>query len=182
MTEKDMTELSISFSRRTANNGRIDFGIRRTKKLKQVMHWVQDTERIAYKPSLNGYDQASLLSALTVAGERADVRKQLKERSDVNSKEASPGPLVSENKWVNWEPKFSNYLSTIIGMNGVPLSYVIGENESPDRVTNFVDFSEECIACAPLTGVIYQADCKTVHSSIVFLLQDKRQKTGSNQY
>ena len=31
LDEKDITELSDSFSRRTATNGRIDFGIRRTK-------------------------------------------------------------------------------------------------------------------------------------------------------
>ena len=87
-----------------------------------MMHWVQDSECIAYTPSINGNNQASLLTALTVVGERADVRKQLKERLDVEAKEASPGPLLSENKWRDWEPKFTNYLSTIIGMNCVPLS------------------------------------------------------------
>ena len=167
MNKKDVTELSASFSRRTTTNGKIDFGIRRTKKLMQLLHWVQDAARTSYAPSITGYTQASLLRAFSIAGERADVRKQLRDKSDVKAKEASPGALVSENKWTDWEPKFINYLSTMIGMNGIPLSYVIRDNDSPDRTSTFPDFSEECIACAPLTGVGFQADDKTVHQSIV---------------
>ena len=109
MNEKDVTELSASFSRRTNTNGRIAFGIRRTKKLMHLLHWVHDATRCSYSPSLDGYTQASFLAALSVAGERADVRCQIKEKSDVKAKEASPGPLISENKWTEWEPKFKNY-------------------------------------------------------------------------
>ena len=42
LTEKYITELSESFSRRTVQNDRINFGIRRTKRLKHMVHWVQD--------------------------------------------------------------------------------------------------------------------------------------------
>ena len=70
MNEKDVTELSASFSRRTTTNGKIDFGIRRTKKLMQLLHWVQDAARTSYAPSITGYTQASLLRAFSIAGER----------------------------------------------------------------------------------------------------------------
>ena len=55
MKEKDVTELSASFSRRTNANGRIAFGIRRTKKLMHLLHWVHDATRCSYSPSLDGY-------------------------------------------------------------------------------------------------------------------------------
>ena len=55
----------------------------------------------------------------------------------------------------------------MIGMNGVPLPYVVRGNDAPDRTSSFPDFSEECIACASLTGVRFQADDKTVHQSLV---------------
>ena len=42
LTEKDITYLSESFARRTAQNDRINFGIRRTKRMTQMMHWVHD--------------------------------------------------------------------------------------------------------------------------------------------
>jgi len=140
MKDKDVTELSTSFSRRTSANERIDFGIRQTNKLKHLVHWVQDAARTSYKASINKHDLVSILAALNVAGERADVRKQIREKSDVRAKEASPGPLVNENKWSDWEPKFLNYLSTIIGMNGVPLSYITRDNDAPDRESDYPDF------------------------------------------
>ena len=52
-------------------------------------------------------------------------------------------------------------------MNGVPLTYVTRVNEQPDHAKTFSDFSEEFIACAPLRGVSFQADDKTVHQPIV---------------
>ena len=38
LKEKDITEMSESFGRRTVTNGRIEFSIRRTKKLKFLVH------------------------------------------------------------------------------------------------------------------------------------------------
>ena len=73
LNEKDITELSDSFSRRTATNGRIDFGIRRTKRLKFMMHWVQDFYRVSMTPSTDGLDQVKFLAAITIAGQRAEV-------------------------------------------------------------------------------------------------------------
>ena len=79
------------------------------------------------------------------------------------AKVASPGPLMSENKWTDWEPKFVNYLSTMIGMDEFPLWYVIRDNGDPDRDGPYTNFTEEYIACAPLTGVGYKANRSTVH-------------------
>ena len=98
LNEKEVLELSTSFSRRTVANGKIDFGIRQTKKLIHFLHWVQDAARTLYTATTNGYVQANLLCALTESEERADVRQQLRLRSDVRAKEASPVPLVSKNK------------------------------------------------------------------------------------
>ena len=167
LTEKDVTELSESFARRTSQNDRINFGIRRTKRIKHMMHWVQDFYRVSSTPSTAGLNEDTFLAALTVAGERADVRKLLREQSDEKAKVASPGPLVSENKWIEWEPKFVNYLSTLIGMNGVPLSYVVRENDNPDQTGPHANFTEECIACAPLSGVGYDSDRSAVHQALV---------------
>ena len=167
LTEKDITELSESFGRRTVTNGRIDFGIRRTKRLKFMMHWVQDFYRVSMIPTTDGLDQATFLTAITVAGQRADVRKQMKDQQDEKAKVASPGPLISESKWTDWEPKFINYLSSLLGMNGIPLSYVIRENDQPDRIGPHANFTEECIACAPLTGVAYDSDRSAFHQALV---------------
>ena len=56
LTEKDITYLSNSFARRTIQNDRINFGIRRTKRLKQMVHWVQDFYRVSLKTPTAGLD------------------------------------------------------------------------------------------------------------------------------
>jgi hypothetical protein len=42
LSEKDITTMTSSFANRTANLGHIIFGTRRTKLLKDAIHWVQD--------------------------------------------------------------------------------------------------------------------------------------------
>ena len=58
LKEKDITDLNDSFDRRTQTNGRIDFGIRRTKKLKFMLHWAQDFARISHVPTIIGLTEA----------------------------------------------------------------------------------------------------------------------------
>ena len=72
--------------------------------------------------------------------------------------------LKDERKWPEWYPAFVNYLSTIPGVYGVPLSYIVHDNEAPDHVRDFAgDFTEEIIACAPLRGPKFRADARKVH-------------------
>ena len=52
-------------------------------------------------------------------------------------------------------------------MNGIPLSYVIHDNDAPDRIGPHTSFTEECISCSPLTGVAYKSDRSSVHQSLV---------------
>lgn len=111
---KDISALEEDYSRRTSTGGKINFGIRIIKRMKTLVQ----------------------------AGERAEVSKKMEDDSDTNSIEATPGPLNSEQVWTEWQPKFINYISTILGVNGVPLSYVIRDNELPDRDGLFTNFNE----------------------------------------
>ena len=167
LTIKDITALATDFGNRTAANGRVCFGSRRTKKLQSVAFWVKDFYRISLTPTTNELDRASFATELTRARAREEVRLQMVAQSDVKSKAASPGPLVSESTWTEWEPKFANYLSVIMGINGVPLSYVIRENDLPNRQGPHADFVDETIACTPLEGESYEADRSTVQQYLV---------------
>jgi len=61
-----------------------------------------------------------------------------------------------------WITGFENMLSTSLGVNGVPLLYVIREKEEaePEGHNTFV---QKCIACAPLAGPHFKADARKVH-------------------
>ena len=167
LTEKDIQNLSHSFASRTAANGRIIFGLRKTKRLKNLIHWVQDFGRCLLTANTTGYTQTTFLAALKLSGERNNVRKLMEQQSNVKSKAATPGPLKSEVEFHEWEPKLLNYLSTILGVAGIPLSYVPRDNEAPDRIGPFADFIEQTIAQAPLNGTNFDADRSTVHQIIL---------------
>ena len=53
-------------------------------------------------------------------------------------------------------------LSAILGVNEVPLSYVVRENPKPTPKRNDT-FVHKCTACAPLIGPHFEADARRVH-------------------
>ena len=56
-TEKDISDMAAEYSRRTANDGRINFGIRRTKKLQTLIHFIQDFRRTSRDPTIDGMER-----------------------------------------------------------------------------------------------------------------------------
>ena len=61
-----------------------------------------------------------------------------------------------------------NYLSTIPGVRGVPLSSVVRENNAPNHESDFGnDFTARSIACAPLNDSSFRADARKVHQLLM---------------
>jgi len=175
LTEKDITELQESYTKRTQNAGQMYFGLQRTKQLKTTLHWVQDFARVSQVPTLEGLTQESFKAAISIAAQRADIRKkETKDASSVSS-EALPGKLKDDKKWQEWITGFENMLSTLLSVNGVPLLYVIREKEEaePEGHNTFV---QKCIACAPLTGPHFEADARKVHQLATSFTQGETSK------
>lgn len=171
ITEKDISDLSESYAKRTVNDGRIIFGLQRTKRLKAMLHWVQDFYRVSAEPSIDGINAISFKEALAVAAKRAVIRKQEAKDSSSVSSEASPGKLKNgEKQWTEWITGFENMLSTLLGVNGVPLSYVVRELEEP-APEGHDTFVQKCIACAPLQGPHFEADARRVHQLVTSFTQ-----------
>ena len=63
--------------------------------------------------------------------------------------------------------KLFNFLSTLIGVNGVPLYYVVRGKYNPDANREFPTFIDKTIACAPLKRDKYEAGHHTVHQARV---------------
>ena len=57
LREKDITAMATEWAGRTSQNGRITFGVRRTKLLKGLTHWVQDLYRVSGVPHINILDR-----------------------------------------------------------------------------------------------------------------------------
>ena len=97
---------------------------------------------------------------------------------DTISKAADLGKLKDERKWPEWYPAFVNYLPTIHSVYGVPLSYVVRENEAPDHARDFVgDFTEEIIAYTPVDGPKFRVDAPKVPQLLnIFLTSESAEQ------
>ena len=167
ISSSDVSDMATDYARRTQTDGRISFGLRRTKLLKGLVYWVMDFYRVSDVPDITGLSEVTFKSQLQTALARADIRRSLKDNTKTAADAASPGPLESERKWKQWENKFTNYTRCHLGACGVPLAYVIRLNDAPDRVTVHADFIARSIACAPLSGEYYEADRRQVFDMIV---------------
>ena len=129
------------------------------------MHWVQDQDMCSCPPTAaDVVDENALMEVLNVSIRRAALCKVDDDQVETISKTADPGMLKDERKWADWEPTFSNYLSTIPGVYGIPLLYVINENDNPQHdQKNGEDFTQEMMSCTSLRGANFRAESRKVH-------------------
>ena len=172
VSEVDIRDMAESFLKRSPANTRIIFGMRCIKWLIAMMHWAQDFKRCSLVPVLDDINNADeFKEVLQVVAQRAALQKTDTDQVDTISKAADPGKFKDEKKWPDWEPAFVNYLSTIPGVEGVPLSYVVRANDAPDHQTDFGDdFISRSVAGAPLQGAAFRADARKVHQLLMNFL------------
>jgi hypothetical protein len=92
---------------------------------------------------------------------------------DTNTKSADPSKFKDERKWPDWSKAFVNLLSVIPGVTGIPLAYIIRDEEEPDDEAEYVNFNERMIARAPHMGQYYLADSRRSHNLLTGYLHDK---------
>ena len=164
--EKDLERMCDSFAKRTARDGRITIPLRRRNLLTAMMHWAKDFLRCSEKPSLADIaDKDAFMTALTIAMERAAIRKNDAKNAETLSAKSSPGALKPTIEWTTWNEGLEHHLSSIPGYHGVPLVYVIREKEEPVP-DGHLSFTTKTIACAALKGTAYEADDRTVHNIV----------------
>lgn len=71
--------------------------------------------------------------------------------------DAKPGNMEMADKWMDWNKTLINYLWLTPAPNGVPLSYVIRDNEIPNLALQPL-FLDAYVNAAPLAGVTYLED------------------------
>ena len=70
---------------------------------------------------------------------------------------AKPVMFTNEVKWNDWAPSFRNYLRTIPGRDGVPLSYITRVSDGINPTPN-PDFIDDYVAMAALSGEAFVID------------------------
>jgi hypothetical protein len=123
----------------------IHVSLAQANKIKATIDWVKDQDRANKTPSIGGLDKETFLSAIRESTKREVIRKAAKENAETLAKAAFPGKLTGEQVWDEWKAGLENQLSMLYGVNGVPLVYVIRENEEPEEGKNYANFTQECI-------------------------------------
>ena len=108
LTEKDITEVQELYAMHMQNAGRVSFGHQRTKQLKAILHWVQDFAQVSEVLTLEGLNQESSKAIISVAAQRADIRRKEVKDASSDSGKAMPGKLRDYKKW-------QEFLATLTG-------------------------------------------------------------------
>ena len=74
LMERDISDIKNSYANRHGKTRGILFGIQRTKKIKSLMHWVQEFNRVDEVPTFKELDKESFTRAIVVAAQRALIR------------------------------------------------------------------------------------------------------------
>ena len=111
------------------------------------------------------------LNAMHEALNRAAARKVEADQSETSCTAAKPKKFVKESNRLSFDQAFQNYLSTIRGVYGVPLKYVICDVEIPEPEMIYNTFTEWAIARTLLEGANFEADDCWVHQLLKRLIQ-----------
>jgi hypothetical protein len=167
LTAKDIRRMDESFSRRTAAQGRIMFGLAKTKKLIGFMQWVQDAYRCNEAPDIETFT----LESIVEAAQRDIVRQAWMANWEPLFKNALPEKLKDEKTWPTFYDSLLNALTIVPGVNGVPIVYLLRELVNPHPYEEYTDYNAKAIACAPLSGPFFEADTRQLHQIIQTLVQ-----------
>jgi hypothetical protein len=155
MKASNFSAMSARITKMKPAQGGFRFGEVQIRNLEALAFWVRDKQR---------RNEAIVAEEFTVE-ERDRCRSLVDtERIEIDqaeaSKAASPVKFEVAN-WVAWEIVFTNYLSGIYGVSGIPLHYVIRKPLQPGHVC--ITDSEKLVASAPLTRQFYTSDTQRVY-------------------
>ena len=74
--------------------------------------------------------------------------------------------LKSSFQWQKWSKELETTLSQVIGVKGLPLSYVIREEEDAAEFNSEIEYDDAAILSTALVGPEYIQDARTVHKII----------------
>jgi hypothetical protein len=149
-----------------------------TKRVVQLSLWVKDRVRLGQPVEFeNGTTQDVFTAEVEQAQQREQIRKDRKKSADGLSTLKIDPPLKNSAGWEAWIDAIRAALTIAYGSKGVPLLYVIRDHDAPLFVGN--DWEELAISAAPLTGLDWEADRKTVH---LFITNNVSEDSDAHAY
>jgi len=144
--------------------GAIKLGHMHVLRLKALLYWLKNQVRrgIDLYDEREDFGQYELEESIKALETYEDMDK-FKDSKTTAPDKFQPHSLRG---WTQFNRNLQNYLASIRGISGVPLSYVIQKEEYSDIAPPGEDAVEEMIRLAPLRGTAYLEDKKRVYRII----------------
>ena len=163
--DKEISEIEDDFktySGLTVAQGQIRLHPGTKRQIKAFVQWVKDQVRTGLNPSLTVFPIADTPALIR----RHKSHLAFCEKSKRVSETAKPPAFTETTKWSGWCPVFINFLKCLPGRHGVPLTYVVRDNDDAITVAD-AEMMDDYANRAPLTGEAFNADASEVHTYIV---------------
>ena len=185
----DIRDAIKSFRTHPTVNQRFNLTPYTMKRLTQLTLWVKDKVRIGHAATFpDTTTNVQFSFALEEAQQREKIRQERKKNAEGLATLKIDPALKSSAGWDAWIDAAKAALSVAYGSKGVPLLYVIRKYDAPRVVFDDVDemgniivptWEELAIDSAPLSGLDYEADRKTVH---LFILNNVAEDSDAHAY
>ena len=154
----DISSWAANKGKLTLVRGGCNYGDPRVKGLQALAFYATDMHRRGLPLSLVNFNDVLLLKYKEMV--RVD-RARKATKSDVSM----PEPLIPDTVWEDWENSLINYLQSRLGIDSIPLSYVIRSDDRPvavldqnDDLTRYLDL----VYNAPFEGPAFSEDSAKV--------------------
>ena len=167
MTDEEVRDTCASYAKRTDGPFPVILTPVQKQRIKSLVLWVKDQERVGQALAFPGTTtQAQFRTALAEALERERRRKDQKKEGESYLDSSFNTKLKSALQWEKWAEELNTNLCQIVGVRGVPLTYVIREGDMPVFDAS-LPYDEAVINAMTLTGQEFQQDARTVHKIIM---------------
>ena len=133
------------------------------RNIKALIQWCRAKIIIGLDPAHIAYPNTNQMDLICQYKTHANFREKSKSISDI----AKPEKFKDDTKWIDWYPNFINFLRAIPGVTGIPLSYIIRNNDNAADEDASLQFLDNYVNMAPLTGEAYDADNAEVHTYLI---------------
>src|SRR5210317_345036 len=167
MTDDEVKDACASYAKRQDGEFPVILTPIQKQRIKALVLWVKDYHRVnAPLEFPSSTTQGQLWAILAEALERDRRRKDQKKEGDSYLDSTFNVKLKSTAQWEKWNEELESTLCQIIGVRGVPLTYIIRKDAEP--VFDDEDpYKKAVIQAMTLTGTEFDQDARTVHKIIL---------------
>ncbi len=167
LSDDDVKEACLGYAKRSDGSFPIILSTLQKQRMRALVLWVKYQTRIQQPATFEqGTSSTTLKAKLDEAWEREELRKEQRKVGQSYLDHSFNSKLKSQAQYEKFAEELNSTLTMIIGCQGIPLTYVIREEEKPS-IDKDLPFHKIVILAATLKGPKFEIDARTVHQIIL---------------